>query len=115
MATTEMNCLASGGGGNVSVFLGSDANNGTKTWDYDAKIVVASLVNSGTNHTIIFDLLGNRAWVMKNASSTSWKLENPSGTSYTATARSFSMTIPSGFICNMVIPLDVDFPTTIPT
>ena len=113
MATMKMPTYAGGGGVSGTAFFGSDAGNGTKTWDYDAKIAVISLINSSTNHTIIFDLLGNRAWVLKNGSNTNWVLENPSGTSYTATARSLSVTIPSGFKCNMLIPLNIDFPTSI--
>ena len=111
--------LMSAGSVPAEMFLGSAASSGSVTWNYDAKIVLATIINNSYNHVIIFDLSSSnyRHWVTRNnLNSNNWILNTTPATDgfpYTCTSKSITMTIPSGSTCNMIIPLDADFPESI--
>ena len=113
MALSKMPC-AVGSGGTPSVgYFGSDANDVTSAngvnWGFNAKIVVSDLVTS-YKHEVIWDLVNQQVWVRRQDWN-AWQLRTTTPFAFTATPTGMKIT-ESGASVTFLIPLDVDFPTS---
>lgn len=102
MATTEMNCLATGSVQAEFLDVEASGTTYTCTWGYNAEVVIISLNNSGTTMMFMYDLATKDAYYC--SSSTAWTHYGVDSR-VTTTPTSFSFDFGASFTNISVVPI----------